>query len=275
MTYLDLLKKVMTNGVTSSDRTGVGCRKIFNAQIIYEDNEFPSSLSRPMGLHFAWEEMKLFLSGNSNTKTLESKGINFWKEHTSREFLDSRGLQHLPVGSLGKSYSYQFALQINELIEGLKSDPYSRRHAIDLWGLRDQDEMPLLPCWWRSNWSVELTPQGPKLHVKLYSRSNDLLFGYYQAAMQYRLLQIALAGLLKMQVGMMVTDLWDVHVYSNQFDYVNELLGRKEGLAGTVKLEKRVKSLEDILNLEASDFTREGYVPNNDPMNTKRPEVAV
>lgn len=274
--YLDLLRRVMDTGVDTPDRTGLGCRKIFNAQLIYQPWEFPSSTLRPLGLKYAWEEMKLFLSGDTDTKKLEEKGIMFWKEHTSREFLDSRGLHHLPVGSLGKSYSYQFGLQVQQLIDGLKNDPYSRRHAIDLWGLVDQDEMPLLPCWWRSNWSVEPSQGGkPVLHLKLYSRSNDLLFGYHQAAMQYRMFQIALAQMLGFVVGTMVTDLWDVHIYSNQFEYVEELLEREDGEAGLVLLGKELNSLDDILKLEHTDFVRMYYDPNREPMVTPRPDIAV
>lgn len=278
MDYKELLRRVMNEGVDTPDRTGLGCRKIFNAQLIYQSYEFPSSTLRPLGLKYAWEEMKLFLSGDTDTKKLEEKGIMFWKEHTSREFLDSRGLQHLPEGSLGKSYSYQFGLQVQQLIDGLKNDPYSRRHAIDLWGFADQGEMPLLPCWWRSNWSVEpIRGEKPRLHLKLYSRSNDLLFGYHQAAMQYRMFQIALARMLGMEVGLMVTDLWDVHIYSNQFDYVQELLEREEGTAGRVRLrvDKQLESLADILELEHTDFERVGYEPNHEPMKTPRPEIAV
>lgn len=274
--YLQLMNRVMSNGIETPDRTGVGCRKVFNAQMTYNQDQFPSSVSRPMGLKFAWEEMKLFLSGDTDTTKLEAQGINFWKAHTSREFLDSRGLQHLPVGSLGKSYSHQFALQVDHLIKGLRDDPFSRRHAIDLWGVVDQAEMPLLPCWWRSNWSVQPSDiGGPILHLKLYSRSNDLLFGYHQAAMQYRLFQIALAKMLGFRVGLMVCDFWDIHIYTNQFDYVKELLLREEGLAGTVELNKEVNSLEDILQLSHTDFERIGYKPNREPFKTPRPEVAV
>ncbi len=278
MDYKELLRRVMDEGVDTPDRTGLGCRKIFNAQLIYQSYEFPSSTLRPLGLKYAWEEMKLFLSGDTDTKKLEEKGIMFWKEHTSREFLDSRGLQHLPEGSLGKSYSYQFGLQVQKLIDDLKNDPYSRRHAIDLWGFADQAEMPLLPCWWRSNWSVEYGMWAtPRLHLKLYSRSNDLLFGYHQSAMQYRMFQIALASMLGMEVGLMVTDLWDVHIYSNQIKYVEELLEREEGTAGFVTLAagKRPKSLPDILELDYTDFVRTGYGPNRTPMKTPRPEIAV
>jgi thymidylate synthase len=235
----------------------------------------------------AWEEMSLFINGDTNTKKLEDKKIFFWQGNTSREFLDNRGLQHLPEGDLGASYSSQFRKagastspnhidQLGNLVKGLKNDPYSRRHAIDLWGITEQHHMPLLPCWWRSNWTVLPTAQGKKeLHVKLYSRSNDLVFGYWFAAMQYRMLQMAIAELLGYEVGMLVTDLWDVHLYTNQVDYAKEILFRNLGKRGTVSINKTLSTFQDLLDLEYSDFSIHGYEPNREPFVTPRPSMAV
>lgn len=284
--YRAVMNHILNTDEIYDDRTGIGCKKVFNVQLYYEPEEFPFSLDRPMGIRNAWKEMRFFLSDETDSTVLEEQGINFWKEHTSRVFLDSRGLQHLPTGSMGASYSKQFRDivtpsnkvrdQVRELIEGLKNDPYSRRHAIDLWGVADQEEMPLLPCWFRSAWSVaKVSGSKPILLLKLYSRSNDLLFGYYQAVMQYRLFQIALAKLLDMEVGAMVVDLWDVHIYQNQFEYVDELLSRVCGSSGSVRLDKEINSLQDILKLESDDFIIEGYKPNRDPFVTPRPDLAV
>lgn len=291
--YPVLLGDVRQLGTFHEDRTGVGCIKLFGHHVVYNVLEFPFSLQRPMGIKNAWEEMKFFLSGNTDTKALEEKGINFWRGNTSREFLDNHGLHHLPEGSLGSAYSKQFrsALQaeelhgvyvaayvdqVQELIDGLKYDPYSRRHAIDLWGLAEQSEMPLLPCWWRSNWAVQNSRSGQKyLNLALYSRSCDLLLGYYQATMQYRLFQIALAKMLGYEVGNMHVFLWDVHIYTNQLDYVDELLQRKKGEGGKVTLDRPVHSLDDILELDHTDFTIVGYEPNREPMTTPRPPMVV
>jgi|AntRauTorcE11897_2_1112592.scaffolds.fasta_scaffold21861_3 thymidylate synthase len=285
--YMGLLQRIIDTGVDTPDRTGIGCRKVLNHQIVWGGGEFPFSTTRMLSPRLAWEEMSLFINGESNTKKLEEKKIFFWQGNTSREFLDNRGLQHLPEGDLGASYSSQFRKagasvspnhvdQLKNLVDGLRDNPYSRRHAIDLWGITEQHHMPLLPCWWRSNWSVLPAKNGKKeLHLKLYSRSNDLVFGYWFAAMQYRMLQMAIAELLGYEVGLMVTDLWDVHVYHNQLEYAKEILSRDYGSAGTVSINKELNSFDDLLDLEYSDFGIEGYEPNREKFVTPRPEIAI
>jgi len=280
--YMELLQRVLSGGVETPDRTGVGCKKVFNAQIIWD--KFPRQTVRPLGIKYAWEEMKLFLSGDTDTKKLEEKGIMFWAGNTSREFLDNRGMQNYPEGSLGKSYSYQrrnaggFVDQLQKLIIGLSVNPYSRRHAVDLWGVTEQDDFPLLPCWYRLGCFVEPTVGGKdKLHFKLYSRSNDLVFGYYQAAIQYRMFQMCLARMVGMDVGLLVTDLLDIHVYKNQYEYAEEMLGRHLGESGTVSLSDGVvvDCTSSLLSVGVDDFVVEDYEPNRKPFKTPRPPMAV
>jgi thymidylate synthase len=284
MQYNNIMLDLLVNGVSTPDRTGVGCVKTWNRQIVFGVGEWPFSTKRRLSSEKAWTEMRFFLSGYTNTHLLEKQGVTWWKGNTSREFLDNRGLQHLFEGSLGTSYSHQMRNaggeidQVQQLIDGLKNDPFSRRHAIDLWGITEQDEMPLLPCWWRSNWGVELLRNGRKmLHLKLYSRSLDLLFGYWMAAMQYRMFQLTLCKMLDMEMGAMVTDLWDVHLYVNQIDFVKELVGRGYGTPGTVSLKNHVviESIDDICNLNPSDFLVSNYLPNVSQMVTPVPAMAV
>ena len=93
--------------------------------------------------------------------------------------------------------------------------------------------------------------------------------------MQYKLFQIALCKMLGYNVGNLTTDHVDCHVYDNQVEYVEELLQREYGKAGTVRLDKDVHSIDDIIALEASDFIVEGYEPNRVPFVSPRPEMAV
>jgi thymidylate synthase len=282
--YIQTLANVLYCGELTPDRTGVGVLKRLNAQIVFDVNETPLSTSRKLSWQKAWHEMRFFLSGRDDTHELHKHDIYWWDGHTSREFLDSRGLRSVPEGSLVASYSHQFRNsggiysagvdQLEQLVRNLRKDPFSRRHAIDLWSVAEQEYMPLLPCWWRSSWSVS-TGEKMTLHLKLHSRSLDMLFGFWMAATQYRMLQIALAKMLNMNVGVMVCDLWDHHIYLNQVDYVKELLSRKTGNAGTISLNKDVRSLEDIIALMPEDFDVIGYEPNTSKWNTPIPPMAI
>lgn len=277
--YIDLLKDTKTHGVLTPDRTGIGCYKGFDTKLVWD--RFPSSTIRPMGLKYAWEEMKLFLSGNPDTKILEKKGIMFWAGNTSREFLDSRGMFNYPEGSLGKSYSCQWRKaggsvdQLKNLAEGLVKDPYSRRHAIDLWGVSEQEEFPLLPCWYRWSFFVEKVGDENILHLKTHSRSCDLLFGMTQHSTQAYMFLMALASMVGMRVGNLIHDFIDVHIYKNQLEYVSELVTRDCGEHGTVILEADLQNLEQLVSLPVQAFIREGYFPNRSEFKTPKPDMAV
>lgn len=105
--YLDLLKDVKLNGIDKSDRTGIGSRAVFGRMLRWDLAQgFPIQTTRKVPLRIAFEETMFFLRGETNTKLLENKNINIWKGNTSREFLDNRGLSHLPEGDMGRGYGY-------------------------------------------------------------------------------------------------------------------------------------------------------------------------
>lgn len=157
--YLDLISDILEHGVPQTDRTGVGTISLFDAKVVYPEDEFGCfSTVRPASLRMSFEELWFFLRGKTNTKELEAKGINFWKPQTSREFLDKRNLHYLQEGDLGSAYSRQFRNyggaingtshdQIKRLVRDLKEDPLSRRIMVDLWNPAEHHLMCLTPCW--------------------------------------------------------------------------------------------------------------------------------
>src|SRR6266404_1792394 len=151
--YLQLLNAIITAGSKRSDRTGVGTLSIFGTQLRFSlaDNKMPMITTKKMFARGVIEELLLFLRGETDTKILEAKGVNIWKGNTSREFLDKRGLSHLPEGDMGKTYGHQWRKfgeyfvrtghnsydflqtgvdQLAQVIDSLKNDPYGRRHII-------------------------------------------------------------------------------------------------------------------------------------------------
>ncbi len=285
--YKRLIEDVLKSGEEQTDRTGVGTVSVFDAKVVYIENTFGCfSTIKPASLRMAFEELWFFLRGETDTKKLEAKGINFWKGNTSRKFLDKRGLVYLPEGDLGGAYSLQFRHaganvsddyyirgidQLEKLIGDLKSDPYSRRLMIDLWAPAEQHAMCLTPCWF----NFQVVVIGDYLHLKLRNRSLDSIFGYSFAVQQYRLLQLCLCKMFGYKLGRLSADLSHVHIYNNQIEYAKELVTRKLGRQGEVIINKELNTLEDLLSLEWEDFEVVGLEINNSPFITPRPEMAV
>lgn len=288
--YVELLKDVLCNGLQVPDRTGVGSIAIFDAKLVYDtDTQFPFSTIRPAPLRMAFEEFWLYLRGVTDTKVLEERGINFWVGNTSREFLDQRGLQHLPEGSLGKSYSYQwrrFGQDLSKSLHGkdqlgvvykeLKNNPYSRRLYTSFWNPLQSDFMPLTPCWHSHQFVVLPSSVGADtLNLKVVNRSLDSLFGAQFAIQQYALYQKCMAKLLGMEVGKLSCDLSHVHLYNNQIEFAKEVVQRDFGKQGEVIIHKPLNTLEDLVSLSWEDFEIVGLEVNKTPMKSKRPPMAV
>lgn len=281
--YIDLLKDVLENGVETKDRTGIGCIKVFDRKLIWNVGEqFPFSTFRPAPLRMAFEEFWMFMRGETQTKYLEAKKINFWKGNTSREFLDSRGLKYLPEGDMGKAYGYQWRKyddildQLELTYETLKNDPFSRRIYTTFWNPVQSKDMALTPCWHSHQFIVIPEKDGTHtLNLKLFSRSLDLAFGESFARQQYALYLMCMAKLLNMNVGYMSCDLTDVHIYKNQIAFVKEMVNRDLGKVGTVTINKNLDTLDDMVELEWDDIEVDGLEVNKEPFKTERPPMAV
>lgn len=281
--YMALLQQALV-GQAYNSRAGK-CHKVFDSYL--EFDELPIQTVRKQGVRGAWSEMLMFMSGDPDTTQMSEAGFAWWDAHTSREFLDSRGLSHLPEGSLGKSYSYQWRHpendQLQTLVDSLNNDPFSRRIAIDLWNVSDHGEMPLLPCWYRSNWFTTIASDGKyELNMRVDSRSCDLLFGFWQAALQYALLQQALVTLLgwRWKVGKTAFMLLDAHVYENQQEYVLELLrralpARRNPIQATLREHGFGLTVDNLLAIKYEDWIVENRITNNAPMTTPRPAIAI
>jgi len=285
--YIELIKDILDDGIEQVDRTGVGTISIFDAKVIYPEDSFACfSTVKPAALRMAFEELWFFLRGETDTKKLEAKGINFWKGNSSREFLNKRGLTGLPEGNLGAAYSSQFRNfggytqkvqgvdQLKTLVEDLKRDPYSRRLMIDLWNPAEHGSMCLTPCWF----NFQVVVIGEYLHLKLRNRSLDAVFGFSFAVQQYRLLQYCLCKMFGYKLGRLSADLSHVHIYLNQIEYAKELVTRDLGKQGQIILHKDFKELnniDDLLNLQWEDFTIHNLEVNTKEFVTPRPPMSV
>lgn len=220
---------------------------------------------------------------------LEELGIFFWQGNTTRAFLDRRGLTDLDEGDMGMAYGHQWRRyngdlaaksgdvidQLADTIKTLQSDIYSRRVYTTLWNPSASRYMALTPCW-HSHQFVALpgTDGKPVLHLKLFNRSLDTVFGFQFAVQQYKLYQMAIAAVLGVECGALICDLTQIHIYQNQIAYAREILSRDLGTPGTVTINKPLSSLEDLLTLKWKDIEVAGLEVNNAPFVTPRPEMA-
>lgn len=293
--FLDLYKDILENGIDKSDRTGIGSRAVFGRMLRWDLSEgFPIITTRRVPLRIAFEETMFFLRGETNTKLLEEKRINIWKKNTSREFLDGRGLQHLPEGDMGKGYGYQWRHwesarhndeksqwedlpmydivevdQIKELLNGIKKDPFGRRHVVTGWNPGQLHEMALPPCHMLHMYSV--TPDN-RLHTSFVMRSNDVPYGLPFNIMGYALLNHIFAKHLGLTPGELVYMGWDVHIYQNQMDMVKEQLTREPRPLPKFNIKKDLSTFDDIMNLQWEDVELIGYDPHPDIAD--KPEMA-
>jgi len=284
--FVDLLQDILQNGVDKSDRTGIGSRAVFGRQLRWDLSEgFPILTTRKVPLRIAFEETMFFLRGHTQTKLLEEKKINIWKGNTSREFLDNRGLNYLPEGDMGKGYGYQWRHwespdrlyagktneidQIKDLLEGIRKDPFGRRHVVTGWNPGQLHEMALPPCHMLHMYSVD--PLG-KLHTSFVMRSNDVPFGLPFNIMSYALLNHIFAKHLGLIPGDLIYMGHDVHIYQNQMDMVKEQLTRTPKALPTLNIKKDLPTLEAIMDLQWEDVELIGYDPHPDIAN--KPEMA-
>ena len=303
--YLSIMRDIVRNGVDKPDRTGVGSRTTWHQTMRINLAEgFPILTTRKLAFRIAFEETWFFLRGETDTKKLEEKKINIWKGNTSREYLDKVGLDYLPEGHMGKGYSFQWRNfggdylddetfssdfrgtygnndqtflkldntgvdQIKMLFAGLKHDPNGRRHIVSAWNPKQLKDAALPPC----HLYHQYQPLDGKLNSAFLARSQDFLYGTPYNIMGYALLNIAFAKALGLEPGILGYTGEDVHLYSNQIDIANEQMYRQPYHLPEIKLNKELSSLDDILNIEFTDWELTNYQAHPDFKN--KPKMAV
>lgn len=304
--YLNVLNDILENGEREPNRTGIDTLATWGQSIHIPLSEgFPIITTRKTSLRIAFEETWFFLRGETDTNKLRDKKIHIWEGNTSREFLDKVGLDYLPVGHLGKGYSFQWRNfggsfeeypdgipyndfgdchktktdysksvggfdQVTALIEGMQKDPQGRRHIITAWNPMQTKEMALPPCHLYQQYRV--TSNG-KLNSMFLMRSWDFLYGAPFNIMGYALLNHAFAKLLKLEPGKLVAVGNDVHLYDNQLDIAREQVKRTPFKLPELKIHKELNTLDDLLALEYSDLELIGYEAHPDFKN--KPGMAV
>ena len=217
--YLEMLNHIMANGKDRDDRTGVGTRSVFGYQFRHDlAHGFPLLTTKKMFFKGVVAELLWFLSGDTNVNTLIKQGVHIWDAWADNV-----------TGELGPVYGYQWRHwggkldQIKQLVEGLKSNPNSRRHIVTAWNPTDVPQMKLPPC--HPFWQCQVD-EG-RLHLSLYMRSCDAFLGAPFNIASYALLIHILASETGLQPGELIISYGDLHVYRNHFEQVHTQLARE------------------------------------------------
>ena len=262
--YLNLLNKVMTEGSDREDRTGVGTRSIFGAQMHFDlsDGKFPLLTTKKVYLKGIIYELLWFLDGNTNVKYLKDNGVHIWDAWADEN------------GDLGPIYGKQWRNwitpdgrhidQIENAIKLIKNNPDSRRIIVSAWNPSDVDTMALPPC----HTLFQFYVNDGKLSCQLYQRSADMFLGVPFNIASYSLLTLMMAKICGLEPGKFVWTGGDVHIYKNHFEQVKLQLERTPRELPIMNIKRVPKSISDF---EYEDFELTGY----DPYPAIKAEVAV
>lgn len=253
--YLNLLKLVMENGSERSDRTGVGTIGVFGAQARFDLREFfPLLTTKKLHTRSIIYELLWFLRGDTNIKFLNENRVSIWDEWADKD------------GNLGRVYGAQWRDwrapdgrhidQIKNLVEGIRKDPFGRRHIVSAWNPGELDKMALPPC--HALFQFYVSPDGG-LSCQLYQRSADLFLGVPFNIASYALLTMMVAQVCGLKPREFVHTFGDLHIYKNHLDQVREQLSREPRALPKMKLNPDRRELDEFVY---EDFTLEGYDPH-------------
>lgn len=265
--YLNLLRKILDEGVERSDRTGTGTLSVFGVQLRHDlSKSFPLLTTKRVFFRGVLGELLWFLRGDTNVKWLQEHNINIWNEWS-----DENGDLGKVYGTQWRAWSYWDSYkdgeglevffrkevdQIAQVIENIKTNPDSRRHLVSAWNVGDLDKMSLQPC----HHGFQFYVAGGKLSLMFSMRSSDFFLGAPFNIASYALLCHMVAQVCGLGVGDLIFNSGDAHLYLNHLDQVKEQLSREPRELPQIKLNPDIKHID---HFGFDDFELVGYNPHN------------
>lgn len=268
--YLDLLRRILDEGVPREDRTGTGTLSIFGHQMRFDlRSGFPLLTTKKLHTASIIHELLWFLSGSTHVGPLQEKGVRIWNEWATAEQCGRFGRGE---GDLGPIYGHQWRNfgatrkpdgtyerdgvdQIERLVQTLRRDPSSRRLIVTGWNPEEADQVALPPC----HTLFQLYAAEGALSCQLYQRSADVFLGVPFNIASYALLTLMLAQIAGLAPAHFVHTLGDAHLYKNHLEQAHLQLTREPRPLPTMRLDPRVR---ELLDFRFEHFTLEGYDPH-------------
>jgi thymidylate synthase len=239
--YLQLMRHVKEHGVRKQDRTGTGTLSVFGYQMRFDLNAgFPLVTTKKLHVKSIIHELLWFLRGETNIRYLKDNGVTIWDEWADEN------------GELGPVYGAQWRAwrgadgrsfdQIARVVEGIRSNPDSRRLIVSAWNVGELDRMALAPC----HAFFQFYVADGRLSCQMYQRSADVFLGVPFNIASYALLTLMMAQITDLKPGELVHTLGDAHLYLNHLEQVEIQLSRKPFPLPIMRLNPAVRSIFDF-----------------------------
>lgn len=281
--YKKAIQYILENGTDKCDRTGVGTRSIFGYQMRFDlQKGFPAITTKKLAWKACVSELLWFLEGSGDERRLaeilhgsrDPSNQTIWTANAGADYWISKARY---PGDAGRIYGVQWRHwqaptpkwhpkleatvasikevdQLQNLIDGIKKDPSSRRHLLTAYNPGELDQMSLPPCHCFSQFDVT----NGKLSCQLYQRSADMGLGVPFNLASYALLTHMIAQLCNLKVGDLIWTGGDCHVYLNHIDQLNEQLKREAFPLPTLEM-PQFTTLGELLSTKVNDYKLINY----------------
>ncbi len=289
--YLTALRDVLETGTRRDDRTGVGTISKFGMQQRYDLSQgFPAVTTKKLAWKSVVGELLWMIEGSGDERRLaeithgtRDGVVTIWTPNALAPYWKPRAKYE---GDLGRVYGVQWRHwraikpresegtfkdvfgstyrrtgnnvevrevdQLRNLIDGIRADPYGRRHILTAWNPGELEAMALPPCHCFAQFYVD----NGRLSCQMYQRSCDMFLGVPFNIASYSLLTHMIAHVCGLEVGEFVHVLGDAHIYLDHVEQVKEQLAREPLPAPTLWLNP---DIVDITQFTMADIRLDGY----------------
>jgi len=276
--YLDLISDILYNGSLDEGRNGK-VLSVFGKTMRFslQNNTIPILTTKKVAWKTCLKELLWFIKGQTNNKILQEQNVKIWNANASREFLDSRNLQHLQENDLGPVYGHQWRHfnaeykdcntdyidkgidQLQYIIDNLKDkeNKYSRRLVMSAWNPCQLDEMALPPCHILVQFNVSY---GNKLSCALYQRSGDVGLGVPFNIASYAFLTHLIAKHCNLEPYEFIHNIGNAHIYKDHISVLSEQKNRKTYNFPKINIKNIYNNINDY---KIDDFEIIDYIYND------------
>lgn len=274
--YVNLIREILENGSDEMTRNGK-VRSIFGYSMRFSlrDGTMPILTTKKTAWKTCLKELLWFIRGETDNKILNNEGVHIWDGNATKEFMQSRGLDHYPEGILGPLYGYQWRNfnapyneetgkpmetnaghdQLQNIINELKNPATrcSRRLIMTAWNPCQLDKMALPPCHILCQFNVH---DGNKLSCAMYQRSGDVGLGVPFNIASYSFLTHILAKHCGLVADSFVYFLGNAHIYEEHLESLKEHFVRLPYTFPKIEITQQHKNINDYI-VENIKFTQD------------------